>query len=836
MFFVLPNLSSTQVTPVQAPWDLAPAPDDIWKLPKPEFRAWCVSPATKHAFWSLTEGLDACLRVADNAANPPLFLHGLIADFDADIPEDRLCKAYLEKRQQGEFLPNWVSRSHSGGVHAVWLFPAAIRVASSEQARMFLEYAHQKLKTKSFYPGLGKESWDPFQYYELGRQWTFITDTRLPENLLWLWLYESGDKIKFCSDPREISIPLDKVADRVEQLYPGRWDGGPFVVGARGKAFWVPGSETLRCAVVREGGMQCFLPSEPAFVPWSRILGREWVEQFHADRIGAVVRNLYYLEKPEQYFHLRSRGPDDVLVETYTKENAAILLRAEYGISVMRDPVTKLSEVERVLHRIRVERRVDAVCPLIYRPVGLVHRGSTTILNTARVRVLPPAPEHDRMHEWGAGFPLIADILRMLFPQPSYMKELNQHPLQYMLAYLKIAYAHGLALQPAPGHICFMCGPAGIGKTVFADRIFAPLLGGLGFEATPCEYVAFGRTEFNEDLAQSPVWKIDDKRPANRKEHDAYTNFIKVCAADQTLRVRKMYHNPAQTSWQGRLIVLMNLDQNSQYLLPAMDRSLRDKVHLFYCKGDRSYIFPPKHIGDKQLRQELPYFARFLLTWKIPESVILDKYNKTPRFGMRPYHDLRVLDAAFRQGATYGFYDALILFLKHLQKSHELARQDCPDEWVGTPAELSHEMATSIFRGQGRSADFTPTLVGINLAKLQAAGVGIYQTRAKNLRLWHIPFKIIEEGVNLSKLDMDADGELLTDDGSVDDAEFSFADVEALLDEKARHGELPTTETTKSAQQVTEDGLRALELAHNAKAQEPGDMEHEPEEMDPKSH
>lgn len=792
MFFALPNLSSSVARRVEAPWEVPSAPAEKLSLPKDRFRDWGADSSTQHTYLSLVEGLDPERRVADKEENPPVFIHGVFGDYDFEVEPEKRSIEFLLKKKKGDFLPNYVCRSHSGGVHAVWLFESPVRCSSSTMAAAFLEHAHIRLKSKSFYPNMGKESWDPFQYFELGTEWLCTCETKVPENHVWHWLFEAGAKVAFTLDLHETAIPMAEVAKRVEELFPGVWDGDGFEPGVRGKAFWLKDSTALRCAVVREGGMQCFLASQPAFLPWSKLLGRDWCEKFHADRVGAVIKNLYFSSEPPKYFHIRNLGPDNAVVEDYNKEDTSVLLQAEYGITNKKSE-SGLRETDEVLHRIRVEKKVDEVGPLIYRQLGVQRLGQTNFLNTSRVRVLPPAPEHSEMDKWGVGFPLIASILQNLFRQPSYMKELNKHPLEFFLAWARIAYTHGLALQPVPGQVMFICGPTNIGKSVLINHILAPLFSGYGATGIDCSNFAFGRTEFNSELASAPTWVIDDKRPDNKKEHDHYTNFIKTTAAVQNMRVRKLYSNAAMVNWLGRLVVLMNLDNNSAYLLPNMERSLKDKVHLFYCRGNKTFKFPPKHLGDQQFRQELPYFARWLLSWRIPPHCIVNKHGTNPRFGILHYHDLEVLNASFRQGSTYGFFDALTLYLRQW-----LVERKGETEWVGTPAQLSHEMSSGLFRGQGTARDFTPTMIGMQLSKLSVRGTGIHLERGAR-RQWHIPVSVVDLILRDEAEEDDVDGDLMPD-------------ADAIVQDMEEHGTLPVS-MVDSVEQIKENADKAMQEA-----------------------
>ena len=795
MFFALPNLSSSTVRLVEKPWEEKPAPDDKWSLPKDQFRLWHASPSTEHTYLSLVEGLDPLRRVAGKDDNNPTLIHGLIADYDADIPVDRMCEEYMKKRKSGDFLPNWISRSHGPGVHAVWLFENPVKVNSASMAECFMEHAFKRLKASSLYPGLGKESWDPFQYFELGRDWKPVAGKPIPENHVWHWLYEAGSNVKFSVDMKETAIPMDQIAARIEELFPGQWDGGTMEPGARGKAFWVKDSTTLRCAVVREGGMQCFLSSQPPFVPWSKILGREWCEAFHADRVGEVMKRFWYDESSREFIELdpTEKFPD---VRFHTKDQLDRIYRARYGITRQKMTNRDMTEVDYVLTRTEDEKRVHEHGYVIYKPAGLIEAQGRRILNVSTVRPLPPAPPDGTQEKWGDRFPFIAQLIASLMKTPAHMKPTGRNQLEFFLAYIKYAYTNALLQRPQPGQVCFLAGPANAGKTLLVDRILAPLLAGPGATAEPAEESAFGRTEFNQSLGRSPVWKIDDKLPKTAAEHSHYSNFIKVTAADATLRVRQMRVNPGKTQWNGRLFVLMNMDAKSSSLLPSTEASMLGKLNLFLCHRNPDLKFPSRTTGDKWIREQLPYFGKFLMEWKIPVHCISEETNV--RYGVRTYHDTTIRRMAFEQGSVFGFYEYLQIFMAQVALQTDPATGQNKTEWVGTAANLSVEMGEML----GRSRDLSSTSIGRNLAILESRGAGPRQKHNGKARLWHIP-------VSMNNPEDADDGDEMAGGSSAAAQEASVEAMETELSEALRDGTLPVIDFAAAEKEWERKALEA---------------------------
>src|SRR5687768_15466325 len=130
-FFSLPNLSATEVTPIE-PWTINAA---LPQFPdKNAYRVWSTDPTTEGHFISAVEGKVPGLRVSE--VNPAARLHGLVIDFDAvpDAPPEQslLFKAPTDLR------PAWVSRTFSGHCRVLYLFEAPVTLYTKDIARAFL--------------------------------------------------------------------------------------------------------------------------------------------------------------------------------------------------------------------------------------------------------------------------------------------------------------------------------------------------------------------------------------------------------------------------------------------------------------------------------------------------------------------------------------------------------------------------------------------------------------------------------------------------------------------------------------------------------------------------
>lgn len=164
-FFCLPNLSSQKIEK-RHPWEF-PHPGYRFKS-KSDFRSWCEDISTRHLFYNLTEGTNPHLRAARN--NKPIFLHGLIADYDAVPDGDPLL--LIEKRAPAEMQPAWLSRTFSGGVRLVWLFDRPLPIHTRQILERALRQAKKTLRLNRLLAGFDEKAFlDPVHYYEAGTEW-----------------------------------------------------------------------------------------------------------------------------------------------------------------------------------------------------------------------------------------------------------------------------------------------------------------------------------------------------------------------------------------------------------------------------------------------------------------------------------------------------------------------------------------------------------------------------------------------------------------------------------------------------------------------------------------
>lgn len=186
--------------------------------------------------------------------------------------------------------------------------------------------------------------------------------------------------------------------------------------------------------------------------------------------------------------------------------------------------------------------------------------------------------------------------------------------------------------------VMIIAGPPGAGKTLLASLIKHLFGGGV---AHP--YQSFiGDTAFNEDLAESGLLVIDDEaasfHPLARRK---FQQALKQWLVSDLRRIHAKGQKAVTLKTCQRVIILVNED--SLEVLPHLDGSFRDKVHLLKA-------FPSREVHQQRtteerlewstaLKAELPHFLWWLQhEFQIPESRV------DARYGVVAYQDEELMD------------------------------------------------------------------------------------------------------------------------------------------------------------------------------------------------
>ena len=151
---------------------------------------------------------------AIRGSNPPVFLYGLVADYDAPMDEERRNKALAKMR----IRPTHISESYSHGTHAVWLFERPIPLVDANSTHELLSIAYKELRLGSAFGPLDETAlFTTAQYFHRGWRWRETGGKPIPLERLMLWQAKAWKKAAWCSLGQE--IPLSRVAEEVERRF-----------------------------------------------------------------------------------------------------------------------------------------------------------------------------------------------------------------------------------------------------------------------------------------------------------------------------------------------------------------------------------------------------------------------------------------------------------------------------------------------------------------------------------------------------------------------------------------------------------------------------------------
>jgi hypothetical protein len=625
-FFALANLSSRETAVVDTVVKLQAMGAEEFPPDKQSFNEWKSQPDTQHCFYSCTEGLTPTLRV--DTENPPKFLHGFVCEYDSDIDEAMVEK--IPKNGAAGLFPTWVSRSRfRNGRKLVFEFEKPVFVDNPEITERFLKKFAKDAKLKNLLPGLDETCFKVTQYQELGIDWKQIGPaTGIKSDLLQAMFFTASHRA--VTDGTGVQIPLEAVADEVEKRWPNRWPG-TFAEGARGPLFWVdPFVDRVGCQV-GEFGMICYSDrAGKSFLSWREILGNEFVRAFEAACLGKAIEDVYF---DNQYYWTKiERG---VWVPN-KKEDIASDIKIRNRL--------KPPQVEEALSIIRNTHRITGTFPFIHNKNDVVQdENGGLFLNTSTKKVVQPA-DHD------GPFPWIAEWLERVWVDP--------HDLQRdtFIAWYQRLYASSFQGDMKAGQAIVLAGGVGIGKTLFSRKVIAASVGGFA-DATS---FLLEKTGFNKACAENAVWCVDDNYASTDfRDHDAFSNAIKKYVANPQIPYHAKYRDEDLVTWRGRPIITCNLDAKSLTILPDVDDSIRDKISLFVLIGEDVWMPDFANI-EERLRQELPYFLRWLLRWEAPKQIL-----GKDRYGVKEFHH-PILMEAIREAAPHGQLSEMLEYaVKH---------------------------------------------------------------------------------------------------------------------------------------------------------------------------
>jgi hypothetical protein len=697
LYLSLPNLSATDVR-IEEPAEWPPELEGSLSFPtKEDFRTWSVQSTTDHIFYSLTEGVSTRIRVNVHD-NPAHILHGFVADYDGSgivIPDlIARCRSLPER-----IRPTWVTETYSHKARVIWEFLEPVQLTGDRKHDdKFLRLLGKELRVEKLAPGLDDASYDTKMYWEFGRAWHSIGGKIARDVTFANWL-SVIEKMKFeGSDHGDTTIPIEVVAAQLEKRYPSfrsRWVGD-FVPGSRGPLFWIDdGIDRVGCVVTDVGVRAFSTRASKGLMTWSDLLGSEFVKEFQQKRLSDAAGETYYETGSSTYC---IRVADEW--RRYSKEDLLMRLKVA-GISHRLKQGKTATDAEQVLTMVQETRRVDGQGPFLFNENPVVNFNGFKMLNTAASNsVMKPAADGDP-----AKWPWLSEFFENIFED---VPQNDCHPREFFFAWLQRFWRSGLNCEPRLGQLGVLAGKPSRGKSFLGVAVLRRIMGGA---VDASNYLLEGKG-FNRELGASPIWNVDDaKSTATFNDHKRFSEMLKKHAASPELVFHPKYMDAVTLPWYGRIFITCNDDSDSLSILPTLDGSILDKLHLFRCHATWKANFGTLKENDEMLSRELPHFLAWLDAWTPPDGVI---DAKNPRYGVVSYHHPALVESARDSSPDHRFVEILEAWRESLVDMHTKGK---PTIWLGSCTDLiravnSDQSLAPLMR------NYSPVAVGRILTKI----------------------------------------------------------------------------------------------------------------------
>lgn len=674
----LRNLSSVEVFDGD-PWDFKGVPPEEVRADKGKRDAWISSPETDWNCWSAYEGIIGNLRLrggADGEDNPPLLMHGLVSDHDTPTTLEDVHAAI---KTMGEIKPNWVEFTLSGHARLLFLFEEPVKFPSRRFAISFLKKIDTLISFDRL-PGLDKPALTtPEKLWTNSGNWTPLSSVLVPAAQLRGYILRIAERFDWKTpDLGKVAVSMDRLADELRKKFPKfrEWPG-EFVVGSQGPTFFVDGSTSPKSAIVRDTGMHTFAQhAHKPFFPWAELVGAEFVQKSEDEFLGAAVREIYFDGKA---FFLQGPGQKILCNDSSVMRRHLVTMR---GVSDKKPKEGGSAAVDKALAFIEHHQRVDGAASCAFFPHGVFEFNNHRILNLHRIEALQPVPEPLRT-EWGSAgrFPFLSEFLDQFFTPVAPPVEQKD----FFLAWLQLFYAGCLNRKPRSGHGVILAGPVNVGKTFLNRGVIGGLVGG----SSEANAYLTGSDSFNSELFDHALWVVDDGSVTpNATTHRLFTEAVKRIVANREHRVNEKFRKAALVPWQGRIVVTLNDDPVSIGQMPSLDGSVLEKLMLFRA-GSRKISFRNQTEMERILKEELPFFARWLLEWTPPAHVLI---NSDVRFGVTAYCEPTLHRTSNLSSAVSSFAEILTRWLT--EYFNEAGKGQT--FWTGSAIDLRLSMSASL--------------------------------------------------------------------------------------------------------------------------------------------
>jgi hypothetical protein len=675
--FALENLSSIAVTRC-VPWEFKKNPPEHVRKDKKARSQWINYPGTKWQVYSLVEGWNDNQRIKhlsnstpESDSNPPYRLHGFVGDYDSPMKDN-----WRESISSFPFVPQYVEKTLSGNARCIWLFEMPLLVPSSKFLRFFLQNVLVDFRADRLLAGFDEKAWlESNRYFTNSGDWFAIEGAQpIPADRVRGWMVQISNKFSWDKEANGVEVPFDVLRTELADKYPrfAEWPGD-FELGTQGPSFWIDGSTSPKSAIVRETGMQTFSAhAHQSFYRWADLIGFETVKKYNTENIGRAVEDIFHDGK--YYWRKLPTGA----WRSFSKPDLMQHLRVDRFVSAKRDEAN-ISNIDRCTMYVQNHQSVVGAGPFVLRPDGVLEINGERILNICTRRVLRPA---EKDTPWGPNgrMPFLSEFIGFSAEDqwaPGFLN--SREATEHLLAWGHRYYKGGYEQAPVSGHMLFIAGPTGVGKTFF-NALLGKIMGGY----IDAESYLLDRDNFNSDLFNYAHWAIDDAvMTTTLTAMRTYSERIKKLVANHSFRSNEKFRVATVVTWLGRLVATTNVDERSIRSIPDLAGSILDKIMLFRTADATPVVFPEQSELAGILKSEAPYFARKLLNYKIPESL-----QAEARFGVQPYHDPSLLIAAEHSSSTGGF-----LSLLNCWKKSYFEHNPNSAFWEGPTYELHRELA-----------------------------------------------------------------------------------------------------------------------------------------------
>jgi len=362
-----------------------------------------------------------------------------------------------------------------------------------------------------------------------------------------------------------------------------------------------------------------------------------------------------------------------------------------------------LGEVENHIYLTQTKRAVDWSGPLAGHACGLLKAPSgDALLVTSEAR--PVAAKAGKL-------PALA----------RFFEELLGNQRDHVFHWLKFAREALLAGDFRPGQLLVLAGPSGCGKSLL-QALVTEFLGGRS--AKPYRYMS-GEDKFNGELAGAEHLVIEDEAASHDiRKRRLFGTKLKEMIVNVELSFNPKGRQAVKLPSFRRLTLSVNNEPENLMILPPLDPSILDKVSLLVC--DRAELPTDRKATWSRFMAELPALAAFCEKLTVPREL------RCPRYGVTAFHNPLLLaelsDIAPETHLLRVIDDVLF---------GAMNKDNAP--WKGSAQELELELRGSDFRFAVERLAYTPSIVGVYLARLAVKQPERFrQTRSKGSNKWTI--------------------------------------------------------------------------------------------------